>query len=288
MLCLHGEPVATSTTENGTFWFCNQPSSCHLVYSEDQTYLYDKAVKEFLATKQPLPKCCKVEDANLKQAPDGSVWCERNYAKMRVVTDMEKASFARPFFVCSKEDDKCNYFEWGDERIIPKPLCKHGKPCRLQKVKKEGRNKDRNFLCCAEPKEKSCKFFKWINKSRPREDIEDPLEPGCIVLFSNPPSYKYTVKKTGAMFMSDKSDRKKAYGEFLRQNENPEASTRSSSLFGPPCSAPQKGPSLFGSTPPYIDAAKKDLLDERFTKRETDDKNETSVCKKRKTLLLHV
>ena len=47
-------------------------------------------------------------------------------------------------------------------------------------------------------------------------------------------------------------------------------------------------PSLFGPTPPCIDAGKKDLLEERFTKRETDGKNEASVCKKRKTLLLHV
>ena len=245
--------------------------------SEDQAYLYGKAVKEFLATKQSQPRCCKIEDGNPKQASDGSVLCERNYAVMRVVRDMEKASFGRPFFVCSKENDKCNYFAWGDERIIEKPLRKHGKPCRLQKVKKEGPNKDRNFLCCAEPKEKSCKFFKWFNTPRPREHVEDPLEPGCMVLFSNPPAYKYTVKKTGAMFMSGESDREKAYEEFLRENENPEA--HNGFLRG------NEHPSLFGPTPPYVDAAKKDLLEERFTKRETDGKNNASVCKKRKTLL---
>ena len=277
MICLHGEPVGTSTTENGTFWFCKQPSSCHFLCSEDQTLLYDKAVKEFLATKQPRPVCCRVEGADPKQAPDGSALCERNYAKMKVVTDMGKASFGRPFFVCSKENNGCKYFAWGDERIIEKPLCKHGKPCRLQKVKKEGPNKDRNFLCCGEPKEKSCKFFKWFKSWSP---IEDPLEPGSMVLFSNPPSYKYTVKKIGAMFTSGEADREKAYDEFLRRNENPETHIRF--LRG------NNHPSLFGRTTPWTEGEKKDLLEERFTKRESDGKNDASVCKKRKTLLLHV
>ena len=163
MLCLHGEEAGTSTTENGTFWFCKQPSGCHFICPEEKAYLYDKAVKKFLATKQTQPMCCRAEDANPKQTPDGSVLCERNYAKMRVVTDMEKASFGRPFFVCSKEKDKCNYFAWGDEYVIKTPLCKHGKPCRLRKVKKEGPNQDRYFFCCPEPKENRCKFFIWFD-----------------------------------------------------------------------------------------------------------------------------
>ena len=208
MLCLHGVPAASSTTEKGTFWFCAEPSSCHFTCSEEAAFLYDKAVKEFLATKQDRPKCCGV-------TPEASA--ERNYARFRVVRDMEKASFGRPFFVCSKENDGCDYFAWGDERIIEKPLCKHGKPCRLQKVKKEGSNQGRSFLCCPERGEKKCKFFRWFND--PVD--EDPLQPGCICLFSNPPSYKYAVKKTGVMFTSNHSDRKKAYAEFLREGETP-------------------------------------------------------------------
>ena len=35
-------------------------------------------------------------------------------------------------------------------------------------------------------------------------------------MFSMPPSYKYTLKKNGAMFASRESDRKKAYEEFVR------------------------------------------------------------------------
>ena len=59
MLCLHGKPAVTSTTENGTFWSCGEPSSC-FVCSEEEKQLYDKAIKAFLATKQDRPRCCGI------------------------------------------------------------------------------------------------------------------------------------------------------------------------------------------------------------------------------------
>ena len=174
MLCLHGEPAGTSTTKNGTFWYCKQvDSSCHLMCSEDQAPLYDKAVKEFLATKQDRPKCCAdkipdqrtvkylVNDGGNVEIPKVAV--ERNYAKMKVVTDKEKESFGRPFFVCSKENDRCSYFEWGDECLVKRPLCKHGKPCELHTVEKEGPNYYRSFFCCPRPKNEDCKFFIWFD-----------------------------------------------------------------------------------------------------------------------------
>ena len=135
MICLHGEPAALSTTENGTFWYCNQPSSCHFVCSEDHAYLYAKVVNKFLAAKEDRSKRCGVK-------PEASD--KRNYDKTRADRDMEKANFGEPFFTCSKESGGCDCYEGGDE----KPLCKHGKPCRLSKVKKEGPNQDRNFLYC--------------------------------------------------------------------------------------------------------------------------------------------
>ena len=200
MLCLHGEEATKSTTENGTFWFCNPPEKCLFVCSDEEVDLYNAAIKDFLATKQSVPKCCSGE------------------TKMKVVTDMEKQNFGRPFFVCANEDDPCKYFEWGDQQIIKKPLCKHGKPSGLFRVKKEGPNKDRMFFRCRE-KENTCKFFKWFYGPDP----EDPLLPGCITLFSMPPSYKYTVKKTGAMFTSSEKDRKKAYAEFLQKGAKHDA-----------------------------------------------------------------
>ena len=153
MLCLLGKLAASSTTKNGSFWFCGEHPGCHFICSEEEGYLYDKAIQAFLATKQERPKCCAVNKTSE----------ERNYAKIRVVNDLQKASFGRPFFTCSKKDERCEYFEWGDEIIIPKPLCKHGKPSKLRKVKKEGSNQGCTFLCCPERVEESCKFFRWID-----------------------------------------------------------------------------------------------------------------------------
>ena len=145
MLCLHD---SFGKTEKGTFWHCKQPSTCHFFCSEDQKYLYSRAVERFLSTNQARPLCCMGEDG------------VRNYAKMKadVVT-----SLGRPFFVCPKKDDPCNYFAWGDEQIIKRPLCKHGKPCNLEKIDKEGPNQERYFFCCHEPKEKACNFFIWYD-----------------------------------------------------------------------------------------------------------------------------
>ena len=200
---------------------------------------------------------------------------------MKVVTDMEKENFARPFFVCSKKDDPCSYFEWGDQRIVETPLCKHQWPSRMLKVKKEGPNKDRSFFCCREPAEKRCKFFKWAD-----DDVEeDPLMPGRIELFSMPPSYKYTVKKTGAMFTSHEKDRKKAYAEFIRSKRKGNAREDPPDIHQTHIAFLRaEHPSLFG---PNSAAYKKELLEKRVSSKELDNKNEPVVTvKKRKTPIL--
>ena len=146
MLCLHNKPPGKIKTGKGTLWVCQQPSTCHFSCSEDKQYVYSRAVERFLSTNQARPLCCMGEGTSC------------NYAKMKVVI-----SLARPFFVCSKKDDPCNYFAWGDEHIIPRPLCKHGKPCDLEKIDKEGPNQERYFFCCPEPKKKDCNFFIWFD-----------------------------------------------------------------------------------------------------------------------------
>ena len=157
MLCLHGEKcyVGSSIKNGKTFWYCAHPgSSCHFKCTEDDAELYGKAVKEFLATKQDRPKCCAIKSTLVTNG--GSVEMPhlgRQYAKMKVVTDREKESYGRPFFVCPKRKEPCKYFAWGDEIIVERPLCKHGKPSRFLTVKKEGPNKDRKFFSCAEQKE---------------------------------------------------------------------------------------------------------------------------------------
>ena len=227
MLCLHGVPAATSTTDKGTFWFCGEPSSCNFICSEDQACLYDKNIKDFLATNQERPVCCSVGP----EAPT-----KRNYARFRVVSDIGKQNFGRPFFTCPKD-----YFEWGDQTIVTTPLCKHEKPCKLQKVKKEGRNQGRRFFCCPEQKENGCKFFKWVETPEPkqtdetphpRKPDEDPLEMWSVSLFSMPPSYRYTVKNTGETFTTSERNHKKACEEYLRQNKT--RTTEDTDLFGKP------------------------------------------------------
>ena len=159
MICLHRKEACASITEKGILWHCNQPSTCHFFCTEEDEFIYDQGVKKFLATKQPQPLCCM-----------------GNYAKMRVNTDPEDESFGHPFFVCSKKVDQCNYFAWGDQAIIPRPLCVHGKPCSIQKEWKEGPNKGRCFFSCAEsykPTREPCKFFRWMEIEDQRETAED-------------------------------------------------------------------------------------------------------------------
>ena len=79
-------------------------------------------------------------------------------------------------------------------------------------MKKEGPTQDNLFCSCPHPRESVCDFFVW-------KPDEEPLEPGCVCLFSSPPSYRYTVRKTGETFTSTETDRKKAYDEFLHQKE---------------------------------------------------------------------
>ena len=157
MFCLHGKPTSIINTEKGTLLTCQQPSTCHFSCPEDQKYLHTRAVQCFRRMYQDRPQCCMSEDGT------------RNYAKMKVDT---VTNLGRPFFVCSKEDDPCNYFAWGDKRIIPCPVCKHGKPTRLVKVKKERSAKEGKFyFACDESVENRCDFFKWF-----KEEPEDLVE----------------------------------------------------------------------------------------------------------------
>ena len=129
MLCLHGEKCyVMSTIKNGTLWYCKkrwQSDGCHFKCTKDQAHLYDKAVKAFLATNQNRPKCCAITSSRVKDGvTEPPVVIGRQYAKIKVVTDTEKESFGRPFFVCPAERNPCNYFAWGDQEIIETPLCK--------------------------------------------------------------------------------------------------------------------------------------------------------------------
>ena len=150
MKCLHGEPCAQSTTQNGSFWFCNQSPSCNFFCSKDESYTYEKAAAVWKSTKQPHPRCEK----------------HGKLAKMHVVKNLLKSNYGRPFFVCSDQSNPCSFWVWGDIQHVAKPKCRHGFPCVIRKVKKETINKDRLFFCCAQ--NDSCNYFEWV-----------PEEPYC-------------------------------------------------------------------------------------------------------------
>ena len=54
---------------------------------------------------------------------------------MRVVKDLLKASYGRPFFVCFDQLNPCSFWAWGDVRPIAKPECRPGFQCVIRKVR---------------------------------------------------------------------------------------------------------------------------------------------------------
>ena len=103
-----------------------------------------EAAAVWKSTKQPHPHCEKHD----------------KLAKIRVVKNLLKANYGRPFFVCSEQTNPCSFWAWGDVQAIAKPECRHGSQCAVRKVKKETVNKDRLFFCCAQ--EDSCNYFEWV------------------------------------------------------------------------------------------------------------------------------
>ena len=159
MKCLHGELCAQSTTQNGSFWFCNQNPSCNFFCSKDESYTYEKAAAAWKSTKQPHP-CCEKHG---------------KLVKMRVVKNLLKSNYGRPFFVCSDQSNPCSLWVWGDVQHVAKAKCRHGFPCVIRKFKKETVNKDRLFFCCAQ--EDSCNYFEWVPEEIKQNDKREEQYP---------------------------------------------------------------------------------------------------------------
>ena len=75
-----------------------------------------------------------------------------------MVKDLMKANYGRPFFVCGEKSKPCSFWVWGVVQPLAKPECRHGLPCAVRKVKKEGLNKDRLFF---NDMESTCRVFEW-------------------------------------------------------------------------------------------------------------------------------
>ena len=193
MECLHGKPAFSSKTEDGLFFFTVGKSLAAIFFcpQNDCSY-FENAIAMWRNSNSLQPRCHD----------------HKKLAKMRVVKDISKPSFGRPFFVCSDKEKPCSFWQWGD---VIRPLCYHGEHCSTRKVKKEGINYGRLFYVCSKGKEESCGYFEW----RDTERNEHPFDPICKVNFSMPPSYVYTVKETGEQFKSHHENREQAYAEYL-------------------------------------------------------------------------
>ena len=194
MECLHGKPALATTTKNGLFWYCGNKPSCQFFCPQKDRDIFARAVTSFQASGCSQPVCS----------------VHQRLAKMRVVKDNSKGNIGRPFFVCSDRNNPCSFWQWGDVIESPKPICQHGLVSCIRKVKKDSPNRDRLFYCCPNDRENSCGFFEWKTKEE-----DDPLYSFCDVLYSYPPSYRYTVKSSGETFTSHETDHKKAYNEYL-------------------------------------------------------------------------
>ncbi len=129
MECLHGEPASSSRTTNGLFFYCGQKPSCNFFCPQNDCSFFQNAIVMWRNSNSPQPRCHK----------------RKKLAKMRVVKDIFKLSFGRPFFVCSDKEKPCSFWQWGDEI---RPQCYHDVQCSTRKVKKEGANKGRLFYAC--------------------------------------------------------------------------------------------------------------------------------------------
>ncbi len=205
MQCLHKLPAGTSETENGLFWFCNQKPTCNFICSEDEGYLYEMGIIAFERTKQPQPNCCG-----------------NNPAKLHMVKDMMKQNYGRPFFVCSKDDNRCSYFEWADETILPKPYCFHNETCKSWTVKKEGANSGKRFFSCPQGRDSDerCKFLQWaIVEEENDKDTENPHPSQENVVENPPPTQKGIRKRESDEKKQDKTTKK------TRQNNKKKKTT---------------------------------------------------------------
>ena len=161
MECLHGKPASCSTTRKGSFWFCGQKPSCEFICTEDEGYAFQKAITAWRNTNVKQPVC----DAH------------RRPAKFRVVKDLQKESYGRPYFTCADRENPCSLSMWADENPVDRPNCYHGQQTAVKRVKKDGPNKGRLFFCCAN--EKQCRYFQWAPEEESAKPcgVEDPFLP---------------------------------------------------------------------------------------------------------------
>ena len=141
--CLHGEPAAYSTTQNGSFWFCNQSPSNHFFCSKNEEYLTEKAIESWKSTKQ---------SSMWWSSKAGEIACDKKLIETYLWPTL------LPVF---RSIESLFLLGLGRCATYRKTRRSSWTPCVIRKVKKEGLNKDRLFFCCPNDKENSFRFFEW-------------------------------------------------------------------------------------------------------------------------------
>eukprot|EP00658_Telonema_sp_P-2_P031840 TRINITY_DN23742_c0_g1_i2.p2 TRINITY_DN23742_c0_g1~~TRINITY_DN23742_c0_g1_i2.p2 ORF type:complete len:117 (+),score=22.39 TRINITY_DN23742_c0_g1_i2:155-505(+) len=89
----------------------------------------------------------------------------------RTVKKETSPNLGRYFWVCSKpQGEQCNFFEWYEDPAekaaagqMPAVLCLCLRPGTQRTVmKQDSPNKGKKFWVCANPREKQCGFFEWV------------------------------------------------------------------------------------------------------------------------------
>jgi hypothetical protein len=81
MECLQGKSASTSTTNNGSFWFCGQNPSCHFFCSEEDGYRFEKAIRTWKSAGAHQPQCHE----------------HQKLARMRIVKDPMREDYGNHF-----------------------------------------------------------------------------------------------------------------------------------------------------------------------------------------------
>ena len=85
---------------------------------------------------------------------------------MRVVKDMMKESYGRPFFVYSERNSPCTFWQWGDVQPSARPMCRHGFSCAVLKVKKRRRQQGSCVFQLPKRKGKLLRLFRMGSRGR--------------------------------------------------------------------------------------------------------------------------
>ena len=74
-------------------------ASCGFTCSEDEGYTFQRALEAWRSTNVEQPVCDE----------------HRKPARFRVVKDLQKESYGRPYFTCADCESPCSLWMWADE-----------------------------------------------------------------------------------------------------------------------------------------------------------------------------